>query len=93
MNPLFFLMWISSGTIQVQGIITGSLGGGDMSIERGCSALADLQTKHVDAHLFRIEKSNIGGCDWGCEYPVDVYEVECKQQTIPAKTETIAVPK
>ncbi len=93
-STLFFIAWIASGTIHMQGIMSGSLSIGDGNNSgSACDKLAQMTSTGIDAHLYEIAESKYGMCDWGCEYPVDVQEMECQKKTVPAKEETILVPR
>lgn len=87
MGALYFVVWITASGVQAQGVTDGWLGHGgseQATIERACGTLQALKKREAGAKLYRIEKSSMCGCDWGCECPVMVEAVSCVQETIPA---------
>lgn len=89
MEPLYFIIILSTSGINPIGITSGYLGyGNDAPAIRAAYQLNELKKEGKDAHLFRIQKSQNGSCDWGCEYPVYVSEVEPVEIKIPPVPES-----
>ena len=87
-NSLYFLIWLSSGAVHMQGITKGCLGSDCNDAANACEALGADKN---GAKLYQISEESIGECDFGCQHGVDVYEVSCRTETHVEQT-TIAVP-
>ena len=66
--------WISSGTIQMQGLALGGLNR-TPGIEVACSEFQEVEKIHKDATLWAVFESGSGTCDWGCEYSTTAEKV------------------
>lgn len=88
MNELIFVAWIASGTIHMEGVTSGSLGGHPGATEeRACAMQSEKRKAGIAADIYKIGQGiSIGGCDWGCEFPVIVRKVECAEEQPPKRT-------
>lgn len=90
-QEVFLIVWLSSGAIHMNGLTNGSLGrssGADDDQARACAQFDELKKMGIDAHLYVVNQG-VGGCDWGCEYPVTTAEILCETYEVPAQKKTL----
>ena len=80
-QAMYFVLWLSTAGPQMEGVTQGSLGHPEdnQNTLNACSTIEYLRKDHPDARLYEIGGSGLAGCDWGCEQPISVVEVTCKE--------------